>query len=327
MNGLFAGNSVNKIGVGAWQMGMRGWGGDYGERDSIEALQYAVENGINFIDTAEIYGGGRSEALIGKALEGIERKRYFIATKLAGFNASARRVRKSVKNSMKRLGVDYVDLYQVHWEPSAYTSMTNLFEELEVVAKEGFINHIGVSNFSADSIEKANDSMKEFKVESNQIKFNLVQRPHVKLLGYMERNRIKLIAWSPLGQGFLTGKYSKSNPPGGSVRKVNSLFARSNFLRFEPLLSELKSIAESRGASMTEIVLAYEKHINVLPIPGFKSTKQVSQIINALSLNLSEEEKKSVEEKINDCGVMATSTRFYPSYVPNFLARIGVLFT
>ncbi len=325
MKAIFDDGNVSKVGIGTWQMGMKGWGNDYNEDELMNALSFAITNGVNFIDTAEIYGAGRSEELIGRALESVDRKKYFVATKIAGFNASKGGVRKSLSKSMNRLKVDYIDLYQVHWEPSAYTSMASLFKELEAVAREGLVEHIGVSNFSQEAIEKANNSMREFRIESNQIKFNLIQRPEIRILDFLGKSKIKVIAWSPLGQGFLSGKYTETRRPGGSVRRINNLFSGSNVARFTPLLSGLKLIADSRKASVVQIVLAYEKHLGVLPIPGFKNMKQVSEIIGATQMDLTDKELDLIDGNLNECGVIKNAVNFYPRFIPNFLAKIGAL--
>ena len=325
MVGLFDENGSSKIGLGTWQLGLKGWGKDYEESELVEALKFGINNGLNFVDTAEIYGMGKSESIVGEVVSELERKQFFIATKLAGFNATKKKVRKSLTSSLKRLKVDYLDLYQVHWEPSLYTNMADLFRELEEVAKEGLINHIGTSNFSIKSIEKANGSMKELKIESNQIKFNLVERPNPEMLSFMKANAIKLIAWSPLAQGFLTGKYSGRSKPSGSVRKINRLFSSSSFERFAPFLSELRKISDQRKVSPVQLVLAYEKHIGVLPIPGFKNVKQVKDLVAANSLKLSDQEVSSIDLALQKSGVLETSIGFYPRILPNFIAKLGFL--
>lgn len=326
MDGLFDQNSVSKIGLGTWQLGLRGWGVGYEEKQLIEGLKSGIKNGLNFIDSAELYGNGRSESLVGAAIKEFDRRDYFVATKLAGFNATARRVKRSLTNSLSRLKLDYIDLYQVHWEPSVYTNIPELFRELERVANEGLVNHIGVSNFSSQSIERANSSMREMRVESNQVKFNAVERPSPKLLDFMKSNGIKLIAWSPLAQGFLSGKYSIGNRPSGTVRKFNRLFSTSNFERFQPLLTELRRIADERKVTPVQIVLAYEKYLGVLPIPGFKNIEQVIDLISADSLKMSEEDISSLDLSLRKSVPLVTSGGLYPRFLPNFIARLGMLF-
>ncbi|MGC8701017.1 MAG: aldo/keto reductase [Thermoplasmata archaeon] len=326
MKNLFSENNISKIGLGTWQMGMKGWGSDYEDSTVIDALVYGINNGINFIDTAEIYGNGKSEKLIGNALEQIDRKRVYVATKIAGFNATEKKVKKSINGSLKRMKIDYIDLYQVHWEPSIYTNMENLFKELENSIKEGLINHIGVSNFSLKNLEIANSYLKDYKIESNQIKFNLVERPRKEIIEYMNKNNIKLIAWSPLAQGFLTGKYGPGNMPKGFIRKVNKLFKEKNFKRYENLFKILRELSMKKNASITQIVLSYESSLGVLPIPGFKNKNQVKEIVDSIKIEISEDELKEITDVINELGTIKSNEEMFPRILPNFLVKIISIF-
>ncbi len=326
MTGIFLDGKATAIGLGTWQMGLKGWGKDYDYNSSIEAFKYAINNGINFIDTAEIYGAGKSEELIGMALEQSARKHIYIATKVAGFNATSKRVSKSLQGSLNRMHIDYVDLYQVHWEPSNYTNLQELFKELERLAKEGLIKHIGVSNFSLNTLKKVSLSLRDYRIESNQIKFNLIERPDKNLQEYMNEQNIKLIAWSPLAQGFLTGKYGPGTRPSGGIRKINSLFSDRNMKRYEPLLEVLKEIALQKNVSITQLVLAYEAHLRVLPIPGFKNVNQVKDIVGAINLELGEKELARISEVIDKVGTIYVNDVMFPRYFPNFMVRLVSLF-
>jgi len=326
MTDMFLGGKAKAIGLGTWQMGLKGWGKDYDYNSSIEAFKYAVNNGINFIDTAEIYGSGKSEELIGKALESLDRKQIYIATKVAGFNATAMRVSKSLHGSLNRMHIDYVDLYQVHWEPSNYTNLQQLFKELEKLAKEGLIKHIGVSNFSLATIQKVSSYLRDYRIESNQIKFNLVERPDKNLQNYMSEHNIKLIAWSPLAQGFLTGKYGPGNKPAGGIRKINSLFSDRNMKRYESLLEKLKEIALKNNVSVTQLVLAYEAKLGVLPIPGFKNVKQVKDIVGVIDFKLLDKDADRISEELEKVGTIYANDVMFPRFFPNFLVRLISLF-
>ncbi len=326
MTGIFLDGKATAIGLGTWQMGLKGWGKDYDYNSSIEAFKYAINNGINFIDTAEIYGAGKSEELIGMALEQSARKHIYIATKVAGFNATSKRVSKSLQGSLNRMHIDYVDLYQVHWEPSNYTNLQELFKELERLAKEGLIKHIGVSNFSLNTLKKVSLSLRDYRIESNQIKFNLIERPDKNLQEYMNEQNIKLIAWSPLAQGFLTGKYGPGTRPSGGIRKINSLFSDRNMKRYEPLLEVLKEIALQNNVSITQLVLAYEAHLRVLPIPGFKNVNQVKDIVGAINLELGEKDLARISEVIDKVGTIYVNDVMFPRYFPNFMVRLVSLF-
>ncbi|MGB9815134.1 MAG: aldo/keto reductase [Thermoplasmata archaeon] len=326
MDHLFSKKDLGRIGLGTWQMGMKGWGKDYDDSSVLEAFIYGVRNGLNFVDTAEIYGNGRSEALIGKALEYLDRRKIYLATKLAGYNATPRRVKRSLYGSLKRLGVEYIDLYQVHWEPSIYTNMEYLFRELESMAGEGFIQHIGVSNFSLDGLKKASSYLKDFRIESNQLKFNLIERPGNDIIQYMNENGIKLIAWSPLAQGFLTGKYGVGRKPEGFIRKLNVLFSEKNFKRYDPLIKKLKEISLKENATVTQIVLSYESKLGVLPIPGFKNMNQVKEILGALKPELSEDHMMEITKILEELGTIKAREKMFPGIIPNFLVRTISLF-
>ncbi len=312
-----------RIGAGTWQLAMRGWGNDYEENDVKDSLSFLLRNGINFIDTAEIYGHGVSEENVGIVLSNFDRKKVAVATKIAGSNFRKNKIRKSIENSLKRLNTEYIDLYQVHWEPSAYTDIRESFRELENTVKEGLIKHIGVSNFTSDKIKVANEVLKDVYIESNQIKYNIIEQPPEKELIFLKENNIKIIAWSPLAQGFLTGKYDHGNNPKGFVRKVNKLFTKENLERFRPLLEILREEANNYHVTVTSLVLAYEMKKGVIPIPGFKNIKQATDIINSLSINLND---NTVERIDNESSSIKIHYRigFYPPYLPNFLVNFIV---
>jgi aryl-alcohol dehydrogenase-like predicted oxidoreductase len=323
---LFSKNDLSSIGIGTWQLGLKGWGNDYDETMAMDALRLALRSGLNFIDTAEIYGAGKSESLIGQVTVTEERRKIYIATKVAGFNATARSVENSLNGSLKRLQTDYIDLYQVHWEPSIYTDLEALFRQLEKLMKDGRINHLGVSNFSKGMLAKASEYLGDAKIESNQIKFNLVERPHTDLLRYMEEHRIKLIGWSPLGQGFLTGKYGSGKRPSGYTRRVNRLFSKRNLARWEPLLETLRNISTERDITPTQLVLAYERELGVYPIPGFKNIKQVNEIAGSLKVGLTQEDKDLIMKICDQTGVFTTSGTMSPRIIPNFIVKMMSLF-
>lgn len=326
MNNLFESKNISRIGIGTWQMGLKGWGKDYNENAVLEAFIHALTNGINFIDTAEVYGGGHSEELIGRAIESLDRNKLLIATKLAGYNTSTRRIQKSIEGSLKRLNVEYIDLYQIHWEPSYYTNLGELFRILESNVNEGLIRHIGVSNFSLNMIKKSLELLKEATIESNQVKFNLIERPGNSFIEFMNSRKIKIIAWSPLGQGFLSGKYSLENKPVGGIRKVNRLFSDSNLNRFDPLLSTLRKISYERDIPVIEIVLSFEADMGILPIPGFKNIKQVNEIVSALNIRLTNSEKERIIKALNITGTIEVKETLFPRMMPNSLTRIASLF-
>ena len=320
MKSLFEENQIN-IGVGTWQLGMKGWGKDYSSTEAKESLEFLISKGIRFIDTAEIYGNGESERNVGEVLKNFKREQYFIATKIAGSNFKANKIRQRLKGSLERLNSEYIDLYQVHWEPSAYTNLKDSFKELENICREGLIRHIGVSNFSSEKLREISNYLKDCKVESNQIKYNIIERPIQKEINYLNENNIKIIAWSPLGQGFLTGKYMEKKPA-GFIRRVNSLFRKESLEKYTPLLNYIKNKSQELNISPATLVLSYEIKKGVVPIPGFKNRKQAEDIINVLTFNLDDQIVREIDKIAEPIIKRYSKMGFYPPYLPNFVVNI-----
>ena len=208
-------NKVSRIGLGTWSIGGSLWGGT-DEKEAIETIKKALSYGINFIDTAPGYGNGASETIVGKAIKQHgKRETLVIATKFGlnlennGCFRDTRKdfIKKELENSLKRLQVDYIDLYQVHW-PDPMTPMEETTEVLNDILKEGKIRAIGVSNFSVEEMER----FRTFStLSASQFPFNLFEREAENtLLPYCKRNKIATIAYSPICRGLLSGKMSKS---------------------------------------------------------------------------------------------------------------------
>ncbi|MFQ6090973.1 MAG: aldo/keto reductase [Candidatus Bipolaricaulia bacterium] len=160
---------VSKIGLGAWQLGTEGWGfgADFTERDALAAVDKALELGINFIDTAEVYGDGRSEELVGEALKG-RRDRVIIATKVSGGHLRAKDLVRACEGSLKRLGIDQIDLYQIHW-PNSYVPLAETMGALDKLVEQGKVRYVGVSNFSVLLLEEAQGHFKH-RIISAQVR-------------------------------------------------------------------------------------------------------------------------------------------------------------
>lgn len=308
---------VSMIGIGAWQAGMKNWGSDYSVEDVKKALKKAFELGINFIDTAEIYGHGKSEEIIGEVAKDYD---VHIATKLAGFNTN--RIEKSLKMSLERLKRRQIDLYQIHWPPSIYTNLEKVFRKLEELVDKGLIRYIGVSNFSSALLEKAQSSMKKYEIVSNQIHYNLLYR-HAEnsIIPYCEKNGIKIIAWSPIAKGALTGKYNKENMPKDGARRFDSAFKR--FLDAKELLEYMANLASSKNASMHHIALAWLVKKKALPIPGVKREKHVEDLIKVTEIDLSEEEMKRLDE-LSEKFKKGEYSFSVPRLLPNWLVKVFV---
>ena len=197
-----SGIKISNIGLGTWQWGSRewGWGRRYGKKDVLEAFQKAVDLGINFIDTAEIYGRGKSEELIGEAIRG-HREDVVIATKVWPWNLSYGSLTRAADRSLRRLGVDVIDLYQIHW-PNPIFPISNTMKSMKKLVQAGKIRSVGVSNFNLTKMKAAQESLAPLDLASNQVKYNLLDRGvESALLPYAEASKITVIAYSPLAFG------------------------------------------------------------------------------------------------------------------------------
>ncbi len=269
------------VAFGAWAIGGWMWGGA-DEKISIEAIHAAIDNGMNFIDTAPIYGYGLSEEIIGKAVRE-KRSDVIIATKCGlrwdlqeskgelhfygtNFGVSKEKtetsvykylnpksIRLEIELSLRRLQTDYIDLYQTHWQDST-TPIEDTMAELTELKEEGKIRAIGVSNATVEQ-------MKQYGViQSAQEKFNLFQRDNEKAgkIKYCKENNLALLAYSPLAQGLLTGKIKAGQKfANGDVRNQNPLFSNENILKTNKMLTEWLPICERYNADISQIAAAW----------------------------------------------------------------------
>lgn len=298
-----SGIKVSAVGIGTWQWGSKIWGYSktYGEPDLLEAFGKALELGLNFFDTAEIYGDGASEEILGKCLRNVKRDEVVIATKFSPTRIAEKSIRKALENSLKRLGTSYVDLYQVHW-PNPIAPIPKTMKILEKLWSEGKILAIGVSNFNLDQLIKARNSLSKTDIASNQVEYNMLKRSiEKKMIEYCLREKITVIAYSPLGQGLLSGKYSKANKPQDVVRKFNPYFTSRRLEKIRPLLDALREISMKREKTITQVVLNWIlRWENTIPIPGVKNARHVLDVAGAMGFRLNDEELRIIEEKLRE---------------------------
>ena len=286
-----AGETISKIGLGTWQFGSREWGygEDYASREAHAIVDAALETGVNFFDTAEVYASGRSEEILGLALGD---RRAFIATKFLPVLPLPGRIERHADESRKRLGIEQIDLYQMHW-PNPIFPVRLGMEGMRRVQKAGTARHVGVSNYSTRRWKQAEKELGA-PVLTNQVLFNLVRRqPLRNLIPYAASNQRVVIAYSPLAQGLLTGKYSPDNQPRGfrARNPLNPLASTANLTRALPLIEALREIGATHGATPAQVALAWVlSHPNTIAIPGASSAAQVKQNAAAADLNLSEDE-------------------------------------
>ncbi|WP_297501940.1 aldo/keto reductase [Thermococcus sp.] len=197
-------NRVTTIGMGTWGIGGKETPDYSQDRESIEVLRHGLELGINLIDTAEFYGAGHSEELVGKAIEDFEREELFIISKVWPTHFSYSEAKKAARASAKRLGT-YIDIYLLHWPVDDFRRIEETLHALEELVDEGLIRYIGVSNFDLELLKRSQEAMKKYEIVANEVKYSLKDRwPETTgLLDYMKGEKMTLIAYTPLEKGTL----------------------------------------------------------------------------------------------------------------------------
>ncbi|WFO75674.1 aldo/keto reductase [Desulfurococcaceae archaeon MEX13E-LK6-19] len=292
---------ISRIGLGAWQFS-EAWGvTDYNMAKSI--VFKALEVGINFFDTAMVYGRGMSEEFLGRALReaGVKRDEVVIATKIPGDFLSADDVFRAVDKSLKRLGVDCIDLMQIHWPPCWHHFPTcEYMRALERLVILGKIRYIGLSDYPVELVEAARNCLSTIDIVSLQFRYNLVERQAEKeLIPYAEKNGMTILPWSPLAKGALTGKYTPENlPEFQDVRSGDPVFHPENFKKIWPLIQELKKLSEKYGKTPAQIALNWLIMYSplIVPIPGAKKPEQVVDNAGAVGWRLSYEDWRRLDE-------------------------------
>lgn len=283
---------MSAIGLGTWQFGSREWGygNAYADREAGVILRRALELGVNVVDTAEIYGFGRSERIVGAAIEDLDRDDVFLATKVFPLFSIGAVAARRARSSLRRLGVDAVDLYQIHF-PNPVFPFRFQADGLARVLDAGMSRHVGVSNFSLAGWRKIEELLAK-PVLSNQVQFSMVRRgPAAKMVPHAASSDRVVIAYSPLAQGFLSAKYGPGNPPKGGVRRTNPLFSTENLTKAADLYDALRDVAAGHDAKPAQVALAWViHHPNVVAIPGASSVEQVEFNVAAAELSLTKKE-------------------------------------
>ena len=289
-----------EMGLGAWQWGDRvvwQYGHGYSEAQVHEAFQVAITEGIRFIDTAEIYGNGLSEHLLGAFLHETDQP-VLIATKFFPWpwRFTKRAIPKALKGSLARLNVESVDLYQIHW-PTPLLGTDRVMEGLAECVKSGMTRTVGVSNYGQSRMLAAYSSLARHNVPlaSNQVHYSLLNRA-VEKDGTVARCKelgIRLIAYSPIEKGLLAGKYTPDNPPPGSRRRQYS----SVLPKLPPLIKQMTLIGQDHGGkSNSQVALNWVICKGALPIPGAKNADQAMENVGALGWRLTDEEVAKLDE-------------------------------
>jgi aryl-alcohol dehydrogenase-like predicted oxidoreductase len=285
------GARLSAIGLGTWQFGSKEWGygTGYAATETVALVQRALDLGVNLIDTAELYAMGLSERLVGAAL-GDRRDEAFLATKIVPVMPLASVVEQRGRASAARLGVETLDLYQVHW-PNPVVPLSQTMAGMRRLRDAGVVRHVGVSNFSLSRWQAAEQALGA-PVLSNQVRFSLVaRRPERHLVPWAAETGRVVIAYSPLGQGLLSARYDPDHRPSGSVRKTNYLFTPENLRRAGDLIRTLRDVAEEVGATPAQVALAWViRRPNVVAIPGASSVAQLESNVAAAEIELTDDQ-------------------------------------
>lgn len=288
---------VSQISLGTWQYSSGwGYGKEYRKEDAIKIIHQAIDSGINLIDTAEVYGSGESERVIGEAIKGYDREDIIITTKFLPMALRSSAIERALKKSLNRLQTSYIDIYLIHF-PNPFRGVSFL-RKMEDFVDEGLIRNIGVSNFSQARLKKAQSKMKKYKIQVNQVNYSLVKNtPNEKLIPYAEEEQIKIMAYSPLAQGWLTGKYTLETKTPKGIRRRNRVFRKKNMKRGAFLLKTLKEIANNHQVSVSQVALNWViRNPVVIAIPGAKNVDQVHSNVAAADLELSAQDVSRIEE-------------------------------
>jgi aryl-alcohol dehydrogenase-like predicted oxidoreductase len=288
---------ISPIIMGTWQAGKRFWVG-IEDADSIKAIQAAFSAGITTFDTAEVYGEGHSERIVGQALADI-REQVILATKVFPNHFKYNQVIEACDRSLKNLNTDYIDLYQMHWPSGSFKTEIVPVEEtmraLNELKQQGKIRAIGVSNFSRAQLEEA---AQYGRIDSLQPPYSLFWRQVEKdAMPYCIENNISIIAYSSLAQGLLTGKFGLDHQfEKGDNRADNKLFKGENYQRAQTALNKLRPIAERHNCSLAQLALAWviaQPQSNA--IAGARNAEQASQNALAAEVQLSTDELKEID--------------------------------
>ncbi|GCE27308.1 aldo/keto reductase [Dictyobacter alpinus] len=291
---------ITPIGIGAWAIGGGDWSGGWGSQDdtqSIAAIKRGLELGINWIDTAAVYGLGHSEEIVGKAIKGREKPLIFTKCSLVwdekrevGNSLKADSIRRECEASLKRLGIDTIDLYQIHW-PNPEPDIEEGWEALAKLKKEGKVRHIGVSNFNVEQMKRAE---KIAPVETLQPPYSLVHSEAEKeILPYCEKNNIGVIVYSPMASGLLSGRMSKERiekMPDNDWRKQNDEYKEPRLSRNLELANLLSEIGFPHNVTAGVVAVAWTlKNPGVTAaIVGSRSSEQIEEMLMAAEFRLSD---------------------------------------
>lgn len=261
MDKTLCGRSVSSIGLGTFGMGGRMKPEKGNEQVHIETIQYAIEKGVNVIDTAEMYAAGHTEEVVGEAIEKYQRDRLFIISKVWNTNLQYDSVLRSAEKSLERLGTSYLDLYLIHW-PNPSVPVNETVSAMLELKSSGMVKNIGVSNFNIEQMKEAMEAAGDVGICANQIEYNYGNRePEDEVIPFCESNGIDVIAYTPIMRGEISG------------------------------YRNLESVAEKYNSSLVQMALRYTLERSY-PIPKTSNKIHLDQLLEASKIPLSSEDYK-----------------------------------
>jgi len=302
------GLEITRVGFGAWAIGGGGWQFGWGPQDeaeSLAAIERALELGVNWIDTAAAYGFGRSEHVVGRALEGV-RERPFVFTKASLLEGPDRTVVHNLKRdsilreahaSLERLGIDAIDLYQIHW-PVPVEDIEEGWAAFAELREQGLVRHIGVSNFDVPQLRRIGQIA---PVETLQPPYSLVAREAEReLLPFADGAGIGVIAYSPMGSGLLSGRMTRgrvANMPDDDWRKHDEHFTEPQLSQHLALVERLRAVGARHGTTPGAVAVAWTLRNPAVDgaIVGFRRPDQVDPILAAARVELDDDDVAEIE--------------------------------
>lgn len=302
------GMEITPIGFGAWAIGGGNWEFGWGSQDdqqSIAAIHRALDLGINWIDTAAVYGLGHSEEMVARALDGMSQRPY-VFTKCSmiwndqrevGHSLKRDSLRRELEASLRRLRVDAIDLYQIHW-PSPDPEIEEGWAALAEFKREGKVRHIGVSNFNVEQLQRAAAIA---PVETLQPPYSLLERDvEAEILPYAREHNIGVIVYSPMASGLLTGAMTRERVaamPQDDWRKHDAEFQEPRLSQNLELVERLRAIGERHGRSPGEVAIAWALHNPAVTaaIVGSRSPEQTEGVIGAGAFRLTDDEVSEID--------------------------------